>query len=96
MKITVLDAATLGDDLDLSPLSALGDVTVWQGTAADDVKARISGYDVVILNKIKIHEGVLPEGDACPKLICISATGFDNVNLEACRKRGVAVANVRG
>lgn len=96
MKITVLDAATLGDDLDLSPLSELGKVTVWQRTEACDVKARIEGSDVVILNKIKIHEGVLPEGDACPKLICISATGYDNVNLDACRARGVGVANVRG
>jgi glycerate dehydrogenase len=69
---------------------------VWQGTDAGDVKVRITGADVVILNKIKIHEGVLPDGDACPRLICVSATGYDNIDLRACRARGVAVANVRG
>lgn len=96
MKIVVLDAATLGDDLDLSPLQALGEVTVWPNTAANEVEERISGADVVILNKIKMHAEVFPEGDACPKLLCVSATGFDNINLDDCRARGIAVANVRG
>ena len=96
MKIVVLDAATLGDDLDLSPLQALGEVTVWSHTPAHQVKERISGADAVILNKIKMHADVFPEGDACPKLLCIAATGYDNIDLNDCRARGIAVANVRG
>ena len=40
MKITVLDAAALGEDLDLSPLNAVGDVTVWNRTAPEEVRAR--------------------------------------------------------
>ncbi len=96
LHIVVLDAATLGDDLDLTPLDTLGEVTVWSYTEADEVKARISGADVVILNKIKMHAGVFPTGEACPKLICVSATGFDNINLDDCRARGIGVANVRG
>lgn len=96
LKIVVLDAATLGDDLDLAPLHALGEVTVWPQTAADQVRERISGADIVILNKIKMHAGVFPDGAACPRLLCVSATGFDNINLEDCRARGIGVANVRG
>ncbi len=95
-KIVVLDAATLGDDLDLTPLHALGEVTVWPQTPAALVKERISGADAVILNKVKMHAGVFPRGDACPKLLCVSATGFDNINLDDCRARGIGVANVRG
>ena len=53
MKIVVLDAATLGSDLSLSPLEKLGEVTVWENTTPDEIRGRIEGQDVVILNKIK-------------------------------------------
>lgn len=95
MKIVVLDAATLGEDLDLSPLSREGDVTVYPHTAPDEVRARVTGADVVILNKVKINEEQLP-AEGAPRLICIAATGYDNINLNACRAHGVAVANVKG
>ena len=94
-KIVVLDAGTLGDDLSLLPLEAEGEVTVYRVSPPDTVCERIRGADAVILNKVKIGEAQLPETNA-PGIICIAATGYDNIDLEACRKRGVAVANVRG
>ena len=96
MKIHILDAATLGDDLDLSPLGECGEVQIWPSTPPELVTERMSGADVVVVNKIKIHQGNLPVGDACPKLICLCATGYDNVNLTDCRTRGIGVANVVG
>ena len=96
MKIHVLDAATLGEDLDLSPLQAVGEVTLWQTTPPELVTERLAGADVAVINKIKIHQGNLPQGEACPRLICLCATGYDNVNLSDCRERGVGVANVVG
>ena len=60
MKITVLDAAALGEDLDLSPLNAVGDVTVWNRTAPDEVRTRITDCDAVILNKVRIGDEQLP------------------------------------
>ena len=98
-KIVVLDAGTLGDDLSLAPLEAVGEVTVYRVSPPDTVRERIAGADAVILNKVKIGEDQLPAEDApcgSPGIICVAATGFDNIDLEACRKRGVAVANVRG
>ena len=50
MKITVLDAITLGADLDLSRLSSVGDVTVYASTAPEEVAQRIADTDVVIMN----------------------------------------------
>ena len=94
-KIVVLDAGTLGDDLSLLPLQAEGEVTVYRTSPPETVRERIAGADAVILNKVKIGEAQLPETHA-PGIICVAATGFDNIDLEACRKRGVAVANVRG
>lgn len=98
-KIVVLDAGTLGDDLSLLPLEAEGEVTVYRTSPPETVRERIAGADAVILNKVKIGEAQLPDEGApagAPGIICVAATGFDNIDLEACRRHGVAVANVRG
>ena len=94
-KIVVLDAGTLGDDLSLLPLEAEGEVTVYRTSPPETVRERITGADAVILNKVKIGEDQLPD-EGAPGIICVAATGFDNIDLEACRRHGVAVANVRG
>lgn len=94
-KIVVLDAGTLGDDLSLLPLEAEGEVTVYRTSPPDTVRERITGADAVILNKVRIGEDQLP-AEGAPGIICVAATGFDNIDLEACRRHGVAVANVRG
>lgn len=94
-RIVVLDAGTLGDDLSLIPLEAEGEVTVYRVSPPETVRERITGADAVILNKVKIGEDQLPD-EGAPGIICVAATGFDNIDLEACRRHGVAVANVRG
>ncbi len=96
MKICVLDAATLGADLDLSPLSAVGEVTYYDATPPHLVRERIAGQDVVVINKIKINADTLPEGKDAPALVCVCATGYDNIDLDVCRTRGIAVSNVVG
>ncbi len=101
LKIVVLDAGTLGDDLSLAPLEALGDVTVYRTSPPETVRERIAGADAVVLNKVKIGEAQLPPGTGAPGtgapgILCVAATGYDNIDIEACRRHGVAVANVRG
>lgn len=95
MNITVLDAGTLGDDLSLAPLSACGTVTVFPSSPQETLKDRLATCEVAVLNKVKITREVLADAPAL-RLICLTATGYDNVDLEACRERGVAVCNVRG
>ena len=99
MNIVILDAATLGEDLDAGVLRISdGDtLTVWPSTAPDELEAHVAGAEVLVLNKIKIGEAQL----ALPamrdvRLICLVATGYDNVDVAACRACGVGVANVRG
>ena len=95
MKLVMLDAGTLGDDLSFDALRELGDLTVYASTPSDEVVSRLDGCEVAILNKIKMTASVF---DACPhlRLVCLTATGFDNVDLEAARAHGVAVCNVPG
>ena len=95
MKISVLDVKTLGNDLDFSGIHKLGDITVYDLTTQDQVIERIRDAEVLILNKVKLNKDNLPYAKNL-KLICITATGFDNVDIDYCREHGIAVCNVVG
>lgn len=94
MKITILDgnAANPGD-LSWEKISKLGDLTVYPRTPADKVIEHIADSDAVLLNKVQITEEIL---SACPNLkyIGVQATGFNVIDIEACRKHNVTVTNV--
>ena len=95
MKITVLDKSAMGADLPMDMLESLGEVQIFDSTTADNVIERISGSDVIILNKVKITKEVICSSDRL-KLICVFATGYDNIDINEAKKRGVAVCNVPG
>jgi glycerate dehydrogenase len=95
MKISVLDAATLGTDLDLSHLGRLGELAVFSHTAPHEVAARLADTDVAVINKIRINAENL-SGNSRLKMIAECATGYDNIDLAVCREKGIAVANVVG
>lgn len=93
MKIVILDAKTLGEDLDLSLAGAIGEVAVFPTSTEEEVRARVTDADVAIVNKIKMNERTL-SGAIQLKLICVAATGYDNIDIAYCRSRGIRVANV--
>lgn len=95
MKIAILDKATLGEDIDLSSICALGEVYEHQGTKAEEMTAHIGDADVIVVNKIKCNESTLDNAKNL-KLICVAATGYDNVDLEYCKSRGIGLCNVPG
>ncbi len=95
MNITILDKATLGEDISLDSLEALGKLTVYEKTSQQDAPQRIQNADCVILNKVKLTADILSSAPSL-KLICITATGFDNVDAEYCKKHGIALCNVKG
>ncbi|MBU1658170.1 D-2-hydroxyacid dehydrogenase [bacterium] len=94
MKIVVLDALTFGDT-DLSGFEKLGDVSVFQTTSPQEVQTRITNCDVIVTNKVVISDFHM-ENTPTLKLICIAATGMNNVDLQAAKKRAIAVKNVAG
>ena len=95
MRIVLLDTATLGEDVDLSPITALGEATVYQNTRPEEVADRLASAEVAVLNKIKLNESNLSAANDL-RLICVTATGYDNIDIEYCKKRGIAVCNVPG
>ncbi len=95
MKIVVLDRLTLGEDLDISAAESFGTVVSFDNSSSDEVAQRIADADVIFVNKIKLNESNLKAAKNL-KLICEAATGYDNIDLEYCRKAGIAVCNVPG
>lgn len=95
MKIAILDATTLGEGVTLDPVSKLGECTIYQTTSPHEVADRVEDAHVVIVNKIKLSAENLHKA-ANLRLICLFATGYDNVDVDYCRDKGIAVCNVTG
>lgn len=95
-RIVILDSHEANPgDLSWHALAALGDLTICEKTAPDEVVARLSGAEVAITNKVKIGAEVIA---SCPdlKFISVLATGYDVIDLAAATEAGVKVSNVSG
>lgn len=95
MKIVLLDRATLGMDTPLEALDLLGEVTSYNSTSPEEIEERVADAEVIIINKVKMTSRVIAAAKRL-RLICVFATGFDNIDLQAARERGIAVCNVPG
>lgn len=95
MKITILDKISMGDDTPYSLLNEFGEVISYQTTFPNETAEHIGDSDVIILNKVKITREVI-EKSTNLKLICVFATGYDNIDVNAAKENGVAVCNVPG
>lgn len=94
MKIVILDAYVANPgDLSWAALEQLGDLTIYDKTAAEDTIARIGDAEIVILNKTAIDASIL---EACPsiKYIGVLATGYNVVDTAAAAAKGIPVCNV--
>lgn len=81
--------------MDLSPFDALGDVVVYQTVKPEEVPILIKDASIVVVNKTVLNEAVLSEARKL-KLICLFATGYDNIDIDYCSRAGIMVSNVRG
>ncbi|MBO5136776.1 MAG: hydroxyacid dehydrogenase [Clostridia bacterium] len=95
MKIVMLDSCTLGEGLDFSIFEPLGEFVRYEKTAYGEISSRVFDADVIITNKCKLNAETLAGAESV-KLICLAATGYDNVDLNFCREKGIGVANVVG
>ena len=95
MKLAILDAKTLGKDAQLLCFEQFGEVQTYATTTPNELVERLKDVDIAITNKVKIRRDTL---EKCPKLklICITATGMDNIDLDTAVKLGIVVKNVAG
>lgn len=94
MKIVFLDTSTLGSDISLDKFSEFGEVVTYEVTMPDQTLQRVQNAHIVVTNKVVIDKEIMEQ--SAIKLICIAATGMNNVDLEYAKETGVEVKNVAG
>ncbi|WP_419765905.1 MAG: D-2-hydroxyacid dehydrogenase [Arcobacter sp.] len=92
MKIVILDRATLGADINIDIFKEFGELVSYDKTSADETKQRVKDADIVITNKVVLEKEQMD--DSSIKLICITATGTDNIDLEYAKTKNIVVKNV--
>lgn len=94
MKIAILESRFVNPgELSWEPIEKLGETRIYPFTEPEDVVSQIGDAEIVLINKTRITGALL---DACPnvKLICVQATGYNVVDCDAARQRGITVCNV--
>lgn len=93
MKIVILERNSVGVDVSIDELGTLGEMMVYPNTTAVDVKEKVKDAEIIVANKAPLNEDTLKDA-LNVKLICEFATGYDNVDINYCKSRGIKVANI--
>ena len=95
MKIVFLDVKTIGEDIDLSGFDALGEVVKYPFSTPEEALERTVDADVIVLNKVEINEKSIGNAKNL-KLVCVTATGTNNLDKEYLAEKGIEWRNVAG
>lgn len=95
MKIVFLDASTLGDDIDYTQFEQMGEVVRYPFTSSEEAPDRVTDADVVVVNKVLINEQTISTAGKL-KLVCVTATGTNNLDKDYLAQRGIEWRNVAG
>lgn len=95
MKLVFLDCKTIGEDLNLERFADFGEVKMYPFSTPDKVPDRVRDADILILNKVPVNEQTIGEAKNL-KLICVTATGTDNLDKAYLKERKIAWRNVAG
>lgn len=93
MKIVFLDAKSVGEDIDLSKYRELGEFVTYDFSTPEQIPERVADADVIITNKCNINEHSIGKAKHL-KLVCVTATGTNNLDKEYLEKRGISWKNV--
>lgn len=95
MKIVFLDAKTIGEDLDLKGFDELGEVVKYDFSPDEEIPMRVRDADVIVTNKANVNEKTV-SGAKNLKIVCVTATGTNNLDKPYLEKRGIIWHNVAG
>jgi len=98
IAIVFLNSARVDFDekLDFAPFQALGSFTDYAESSEEDILERMNGQHVVITKEIPLSGELIMQFPSTVKLICEAGTGYNNIDLEAARRKGIAVCNIPG
>lgn len=95
MKIVFLDRKTIGEDIDLTGFERFGQVVIYDYSSPEQVPERVKDADIIVLNKVLVNEKTVGAAEKL-KLVCVTATGTNNLDKEYLENRGIEWRNVAG
>lgn len=95
MKIVFLDRKSIGEDIDLSAFNRFGEVIIYDYSTVEEAAERTKEADIIVLNKVPVNEATIGEASNL-KLVCVTATGTNNLDKDYLAKRGIEWRNVAG
>lgn len=95
MKIVLLEGKSVGEDMDFTSFQHLGEVTIYPKTSPEEMPERIQDADIIVANKLPMCEKTLASAEHL-KLVCLTATGTNNLDMEYLKSRGIQARNVAG
>ena len=95
MKLVFLDKKTIGEDMDFSRFAELGDVVEYDFTQPEEVPERVKDADILIVNKVPVNRQTIHTAENL-KLVCVTATGTNNLDKEYLATRGIEWRNAAG
>lgn len=95
MKIVFLDRKTIGEDIDLSGFERFGEVIIYDYSTSEEVPERVKDADIIVLNKVLVNESTIGQAKSL-KLVCVTATGTNNLDKDYLASRGIEWRNVAG
>ena len=95
MKIVFLDRKTIGEDIDLSGFERFGEVVIYDYSTSEEVPERVKDADIIVLNKVLVNESTIGQAKSL-KLVCVTATGTNNLDKDYLASRGIEWRNVAG
>ncbi len=95
MKLVFLDKKTIGEDMDFSRFSKLGEVVEYEYTLPEEVPERVADADIMIVNKVPVNEKTIHTARNL-KLVCVTATGTNNLDKDYLAARGIEWRNAAG
>jgi len=95
MKIVALEIKNIGEDICVDQFSEFGEFKTYLNSTPDEMSERCEGADVIIVNKLPVNEKTVGNVDTL-KIVLITATGYDNLDIPYLKSRGIKVCNVKG
>ncbi|MDP5090839.1 MAG: D-2-hydroxyacid dehydrogenase, partial [Saprospiraceae bacterium] len=92
-SIVILDGHTLNPgDLSWEKIKQLGRTTIYPRTSKEEVLTRVKDAEIIVVNKVKLDAEVLENAPHC-QCICVTATGYNNIDIEKAKQKGIVVLN---
>ena len=95
MKIVALEIKNIGEDISTDMFKEFGEFETYLNSKPEEMPERCQGADVIIVNKLPVNEKTIGNIDTL-KVVLITATGFDNLDMPYLKSRGIKVCNVKG